>query len=139
MASPRSTACPGWTALRVRSRARVDLVDITGTVEATLPAQAEGALALFTPHTTAALLVNEGEPGLLQDLVAWLERVAPREAAYAHNRVDRNADAHLRAVLLGPSLLVPVAGGRLHLGTWQRLFLAELDGPRSREVLVRLL
>lgn len=128
-----------WQTLQVQSAARIDLVDITARVAALLPAGAEGALVLFTPHTTAALLVNEHEPGLLQDLRAWLERLAPEAEPYVHNRVDDNADAHLRAVALGPSLVVPVAGGRLALGRWQRIFLVELDGPRSRQVRLRLL
>lgn len=128
-----------WETLQVQSTARVDLVDITARVAALLPGGAEGALVLFTPHTTAALLLNEHEPGLLQDLRVWLERLAPAGEPYAHNRVDDNADAHLRAVALGPSLVLPVAQGRLALGRWQRIFLVELDGPRTRQVRLRLL
>jgi len=68
--------------------------------------------------------------------VTWLERAVPREAPYAHNRVDDNADAHLRAILVGHSVTVAVEGGALRLGPWQRVLLVELDGPRTRRLRV---
>lgn len=128
-----------WQTLAVQTSTRIDLVDITDRVAALVPAGAAGALALFVPHTTAALWVNEGEEGLLADFRAWLERSVPSTGPYAHDRVDDNAAAHLRASDLGASQVIPVEAGRLLLGTWQRVFFVELDGPRAREVRVRLL
>ncbi len=130
---------PPWRTLQVRSTARVDLLDITDQVAATLDAGADGAIVVFTPHTTAALLLNEHEDNLREDIRAWLERLAPAGSGYAHNRLDDNADAHLRAIALGSSVVVPVESGRLEVGRWQRIFFVELDGPRTRQVRVRLL
>ena len=128
-----------WGTLEVRSSARLDLIDITDRVTAALPERADGALVLFTPHATAALLLNEHEEHLLGDIRAWLGRAVPEEASYAHNRIDHNADSHLRAIMLGSSLVVPVEEGRLVLGRWQRIFFVDLDGPRARQVRFRLL
>lgn len=130
---------PAWETLELRSRSPLELIDITDRVGAGLPAGSGGAVALFTPHATAALLLNENEEGLQADIRSWLERAVPAAAGYAHDRVDDNAAAHLRAILLGPSLVVPVREGRLSLGQWQRIFFVELDGPRKRQVWVRLL
>jgi secondary thiamine-phosphate synthase enzyme len=130
---------PGWQVLRVRSTARVHLIDITREAAALIPPKADGALILATPHTTAGLLLNEHESGLVRDIEAWMEKVAPSRADYAHNRIDDNADAHLRAIVLGPALVIPVEEGRLALGTWQRVFFVELDGPRDREVRGRVI
>lgn len=128
-----------WETLRVRSSARTDLIDITDRVAAALPERADGALVLFTPHATAGLLLNEHEQQLLGDIRTWLERAVPQDATYAHNHIDDNADSHLRAIVLGSSLVVPVEEGRLALGRWQRIFFVELDGPRPRQVRFRLL
>ncbi len=130
---------PPWETLEVRSRARIELIDITDRIAAGLGPGADGALVLFVPHATAALLLSEHEEHLLSDIRAWLERIAPEGEPYAHNRIDDNADAHLRAITLGSSLLVPVADGRPALGQWQRIFFAELDGPRPRQVRFKLL
>ncbi len=128
-----------WETLRVRSSARTDLIDITDRVAAALPERADGALVLFTPHATAGLLLNEHEQQLLGDIRTWLERAVPQDATYAHNHIDDNANSHLRAIVLGSSLVVPVEEGRLALGRWQRIFFVELDGPRPRQVRFRLL
>ncbi|MDR5694838.1 MAG: secondary thiamine-phosphate synthase enzyme YjbQ [Armatimonadota bacterium] len=127
-----------WHHLTVRSRRRVDLIDVTEEVDSLVRKSEvqEGLVVLYTEHTTAGLFINENEPNLLQDVQRWLEEMVPQDHSYAHNRVDNNADSHLRAILLGSSLSVPLVGGRLGLGQWQRLFLAELDGPRTRRLLV---
>ncbi len=127
-----------WRTVSVRTRARVQIVDITDRVAEACPADASGLAVVVCPHTTAGVCVNEAEPHLLADLERWLERLAPADAAYAHNRVDDNADAHLRAILLGHCVCVPLQGG-LRLGRWQRILLVELDGPRQRDVLVAAL
>lgn len=125
---------PAWQALEVRSSSRVEIIDVTPQLAA-LCARAshrEGILVAFCTHTTAGITVNEAEPKLLDDLRGWLERAVPRRASYAHNDLDDNADAHLRAVLLGHSVCVPVEDGRPVLGPWQRILFVELDGPRRR-------
>lgn len=129
---------PGWQVLRIRSTARVHLIDITREAAGLVPPETSGALILATPHTTAGLLLNEHESGLVRDIEAWMQKLAPSDENYAHNRIDDNADAHLRAIMLGPALVIPVEEGRLALGRWQRVFFVELDGPRDREVRGRL-
>jgi secondary thiamine-phosphate synthase enzyme len=102
-----------------------------------------GYLTVTSRHTTTAITVNENEPRLLEDLVHFLERLAPAGDHYLHNDIHlrecppdepRNAHAHLLAMLLGSSAVVPIVDGALDLGTWQSVFLVELDGPRERTV-----
>jgi secondary thiamine-phosphate synthase enzyme len=119
----------------VRSRRRVEVIDITEAVAAACGPAASGLAVVVVPHTTAGVCLNEAEPQLLADLERWLERTVPTDVPYAHNRIDDNADAHLRAVLLGHCVCVPLEGG-LRLGRWQRILFVELDGPRQREVAV---
>lgn len=124
----------GWEVLEVATTKRVEIKDITAEVTAVCAraAQRDGLLVVVCSHATAGLTLNEGEPKLWADLTALLERLIPQHEAYSHNRADDNADAHLRAMLLGHSVCVPVEGGRPLLGTWQRILLVELDGPRRR-------
>lgn len=123
-----------WEAFEVATSQRVEIKDVTPELTAICEraARQDGVLVVVCGHTTAGLTVNEAEPKLLGDLQRSLERLVPRGDAYAHNTMDDNADAHLRAVLLGHSVCVPVEGGRPVLGTWQRVLLIELDGPRRR-------
>ncbi len=96
-----------------------------------------GILVASVPHTTCGLCVNEDEAGLRDDLIRLATHLVDpleRHGPFHHDRVDDNARAHLTAVLLGPTSTIPVSGGDLRLGTWQSLFLVELDGPRSRRL-----
>jgi secondary thiamine-phosphate synthase enzyme len=97
----------------------------------------DGIVCLSVLHTTCALCLNEDEPGLRRDIQRLAETLLNplRKAGdFLHDRVDNNAQAHLTSVLLSPSMTLPLSGGRIVLGTWQSLFLVELDGPRSRSV-----
>ena len=95
----------------------------------------EGALLVYSPHTTAGVTINENaDPDVVSDMVAALERMVPWEAGYAHG--EGNAAAHVKASLMGSSARVLVTAGRIRLGTWQGIFLCEFDGPRDREVWV---
>lgn len=126
---------PGRMALQVDTTERIDVVDVTSDVASALPAEVDrGVCTVFVPHTTAGVVVNERETRLLSDLEEALERLVPREEAYAHNAIDDNADAHLRAMLLGASVSIPVVDGDLALGTWQSILLVECDGPRTRSL-----
>jgi secondary thiamine-phosphate synthase enzyme len=129
-----------WQTIGVRSTKRTDLLDITDAVSRACGDGAGAGLAVvYCPHTTAGVLIQEAETGLMRDLEAWLARAVPETTAYEHDRVDDNAASHLRAVIAGSSVIVPLTGGRPALGTWQRILFVELDGPRSREVLVGIL
>jgi secondary thiamine-phosphate synthase enzyme len=112
------------------------LVDITERVQAALSQSRPdltGLIAVFIPHTTAGVTINEGaDPSVARDIVEHLRRLAPRDAGYRHS--EGNSDAHIKASLMGSSVLVPVDRGRLRLGTWQSIYLAEFDGPRDRRV-----
>jgi secondary thiamine-phosphate synthase enzyme len=117
----------------VRTDDRLDVVDATDRIEGALPDDAEGTCTVFVRHTTAGVVVNEAESRLLEDVVSFLSDLVPDEG-WAHDRLDGNADSHLRALLLGPSETIPVSGGELDLGTWQSVLLVECDGPRTRTV-----
>ena len=116
-------------------------VDITAPVrEIVRSAGVERGLChVMVLHSTAAVVVNEThDPNIGVDLIRALERAIPERAGWLHDRVDDNAHSHIKAAVLGPSELIPVSRGDLLLGTWQRIMLIELDGPRKRRVSVEL-
>ncbi|MEJ2068498.1 MAG: secondary thiamine-phosphate synthase enzyme YjbQ [Deltaproteobacteria bacterium] len=125
--------------IQVKTRARNELVDITGQVEKVVGESgvAEGICVLAVPHTTAAVTVNENaDPSVKADIITKLSELAPEGDRYRH--MEGNADAHIKATLVGPSETLLVKGGRLSLGTWQGVFFCEFDGPRTRRVIVRV-
>jgi secondary thiamine-phosphate synthase enzyme len=134
--------------LSIRTSEAVEVVDLTARIEAFVGAAAleAGWVNVQSRHTTAGIVVNENEPGLLRDALALLERLAPRGAGYAHDLLHLrpgtppderpNGHSHAKALLLRTAETVNVASGRLQLGTWQRVLLVELDGPREREISV---
>jgi secondary thiamine-phosphate synthase enzyme len=91
-----------------------------------------GVCVISAPHATAAVIANEHENGLMKDILQKIEEQFPKSSRYAHNAIDDNADAHLAAAFLGHSRTFPIVDGKLVRGTWQNIFLVELDGPRSR-------
>jgi secondary thiamine-phosphate synthase enzyme len=127
--------------IEIESRRSTEVVDITSQVQKVVEeSKLEGGLCLvFTLHTTTGIVINEGESGLIQDILNLMSTLVPRGAGYMHDKSDGNAHAHLQAVLLGNSATIPVEKGRLILGTWQRILFLELDGPRRRRVYVRLI
>ena len=123
--------------LAISTDERLSVLDVTDRVADALPADADGTATVFVPHTTAAVTVNEGEPRLLGDIEAGLSELIADEG-WSHDRIDDNADAHLRATLIGPSVTVPVADGDLATGTWQSILFIECDGPRTRSLEVHV-
>jgi secondary thiamine-phosphate synthase enzyme len=126
-----------WQRIAVETRSREELVDVTALVgEAVRRAGVgEGVCCLYVPHTTAGITVNENaDPDVRRDLLAALARLVPRSGPYHHR--EGNADAHVKASLVGHSALIPVQDGRLALGTWQGVFFCEFDGPRRRTLMV---
>ena len=126
-----------------RTQGNNDAVNLTGAVEAEVAASGirDGLAVLFVTGSTAALTTIEYEPGLVEDFKDFFNRLVPQAAAYRHNLTegDQNGHSHIRASLLGPSLTIPVEGGRLALGTWQQIVLLDFDvRPRSREVVVQI-
>ncbi|MDZ7730775.1 MAG: secondary thiamine-phosphate synthase enzyme YjbQ [Natrialbaceae archaeon] len=122
--------------MRVSTPGRQAIVDITDEIDSRLPAAVDdGVCTVFVKHTTAALIVQEAESRLLDDIDRFLTDLVP-ESGHAHDEIDDNAAAHLRATVLGPAVTVPIEAGSIDLGTWQSILLVELDGPRTRTVTV---
>jgi secondary thiamine-phosphate synthase enzyme len=119
---------------------RIELVDLTDKVMAFVRQFKikEGMITLWSMHTTCAVFINEFQRALLVDIKKFLEEMVARDRYYMHNDPDHsdcdrmNADSHLRAMLLGHSLTLQISGGEVVLGQWQRILMAELDGPRAR-------
>jgi len=129
--------------LRLATQGDGDVVDITAEVQQVVSGGPidDGLLTAFVRGSTAAITTMEFEPGGVADLRSLLERLAPAEGDYEHNRLnhDTNSHAHQRASLIGSSEQVPVLGGRLALGTWQQLVLIDFDDrPRERTVIVQV-
>lgn len=125
---------------QVETDAREAMIDITGRLEELLRESGaqSGLMTVYTPHTTTGLTINEGaDPDVRRDILAHLRVMAPRHAGFRH--AEGNSDAHIKATLLGSSVQIIVERGRLVLGTWQRVFLGEFDGPRRRTLHVTIL
>ena len=126
---------------------RIELVDLTKQVMEFVRKFniREGLVSLWSMHTTCALFINEFQTALLSDIRRFLERMVARDAEYMHNDpnhsdCDRmNADSHIRALLLGHNLTLQVSGGEVVLGQWQRILMAELDGPRARSLRIQII
>src|ERR1043166_9163193 len=132
--------------LMISTDQRIELVDLTNRVmefERTFNIR-EGLVSLWSMHTTCALFINEFQTALLSDIKRFLEQMVARDAEWMHNDpnhsdCDRmNADSHIRALLLGHNLTLQVSGGAVVLGQWQRVLMAELDGPRARSLRLQI-
>ncbi|MGE4441922.1 MAG: secondary thiamine-phosphate synthase enzyme YjbQ [Desulfomicrobium sp.] len=126
--------------IQIRTDAREAMLDITPRLEELLAAQgtASGIMTVYTPHTTTGLTINEGaDPDVRRDILAHLRAMVPRNPGFRH--AEGNSDAHIKATIFGSSAQIIIHDGRLLLGTWQRVFLGEFDGPRTRTVWVKIL
>lgn len=126
--------------LEVQTAARVQLIDVTSQVKSFLRAEgvASGILTLYVPHTTCGITINENaDPSVKEDIISVLARLIPPGADYRH--AEGNSDAHIKASLLGSSVMAIVESGSLVLGTWQGIFLAEFDGPRKRSIIMKVI
>ncbi len=125
--------------LEIATSSRAQMVDVTGEVQRAVSESGvqEGFCHIYVPHTTAGIAINENaDPSVAQDILAVLEKMAPRGGSYRH--LEGNADSHVKASIVGSSETVLIEGGRLVLGTWQGLFLCEFDGARRRRLLVKV-
>jgi secondary thiamine-phosphate synthase enzyme len=130
--------------IEVRTKGQGDACDLTEAVQRAVASAGldSGLVTVFVTGSTAGVTTIEFEPGAVADLDRAFERLAPRRGDYAHHLRwgDDNGSSHVRAAMLGPSLTIPVAGGRLTLGTWQQVVLVEFDtGPRDRHVVVQVM
>lgn len=125
--------------LRVASRKHTEFINIDREIQQIVTAAGiqEGAVQVFVPHTTAGVTINENaDPDVVADMALILDRAIPWDAGYAH--AEGNSAAHVKASMMGSSVTVFIEHGRLQLGTWQSIYFCEFDGPRNRQVWVRL-
>jgi secondary thiamine-phosphate synthase enzyme len=126
------------TEFLIRTRTKREMIDLTARVAEVVASAnlAEGLCSVYTPHATAAVIVNENDdPNVCVDVLDALDRLVPA-GIWRHDRVDGNAASHIQAAILGPGETIPIHVGKLCLGTWQAVMLVELDGPRERRVIV---
>jgi secondary thiamine-phosphate synthase enzyme len=125
--------------LHIETHSRVEFKDVTGQIEELIEQSGieSGQCHVFVPHTSAAILINENyDPGLRQDIGEFLKKLAPPNADYHHN--DGNCDSHLKATLIGATRTLLIENRRLLLGRWQGVYFCEFDGPRRRDLYVKL-
>ncbi|MCU0572320.1 MAG: secondary thiamine-phosphate synthase enzyme YjbQ [Syntrophobacteraceae bacterium] len=116
------------------------MVDVTDLVARKIQESGvkSGVCVVYIPHTTAGITVNEGaDPAVMEDFLSTLERLIPWKSSYRHS--EGNAAAHIKAILVGGSVHIIIENGRLILGTWERIFLCEFDGPRTRKIRIKIL
>lgn len=126
--------------VQLSTTSREAMVDITPqlTEAVRLSGVQSGALLVYTPHTTTGLTINEGaDPDVCRDILAHLQRMVPINAGFLH--AEGNSDAHIKASLFGSSVQIIIENGQLQLGAWQRVFLGEFDGPRTRKLWITFL
>lgn len=126
--------------ITVVTNKREETIDITPRVKAAVTRAKidDGIVAISVAHTTAAVFVNENaDPDVQKDVLTALERAVPRDAKYAH--AEGNGPAHIKTVLIGNSVTLPVRDGLVALGTWQGIYFAELDGPRERTATITVI
>ncbi len=124
--------------ITVKTSLRIDMVDITGPVQKEIKKAgvSDGFCVVYVPHTTAGVTINEGaDPAVCHDIITKLNEMVPVNAGYRH--MEGNSDSHIKASIMGSSATVMVENSRLVLGTWQKIFFCEFDGPRSRKVYVK--
>ncbi len=128
--------------LTFRTPKRKEIVPITTEVERIIRASGieEGLALVSAMHITASVIVQDEELGLWQDILEWVEKVAPENPNYLHHRTgEDNGDAHLKNLLLHHQVVLPITRGEIDFGPWQRLFYVEFDGQRSKRVLVKVI
>ena len=121
--------------ITVKTRSRIEMIDITAPVQKELSKSDtdNGFCVVYVPHTSAGITINEGaDPAVCHDILTKLNEMVPPDAGYRH--MEGNSDSHIKASIMGSSVTVMVENGRLVLGTWQKIFFCEFDGPRSRKV-----
>jgi secondary thiamine-phosphate synthase enzyme len=128
--------------LTFTTRREREYVNITDRVEAVVRASGcrEGMVLVSAMHITAGVYVNDAEDGLIQDIDEWLDKLAPSRPDYRHHRTgETNGDSHLKNLLIGHEVILPVTGGKLDLGPWQQVYYAEFDGRRPKRVVIKVM
>lgn len=126
--------------ITIRSSAREQFIDITGLVQGVIDKVGvkEGLCVIYVPHTTAGITINEdADPDVIGDMERHLDKLVPRDGDYRH--IEGNSPAHIKSSLVGHSVTIPIENGKLILGRWQGVFFCEFDGPRNRQVIIKLM
>lgn len=121
---------------------KVEFINITGEVDSRLKKSQikEGFALVSAMHITAGVFVNDAESGLLEDIKEWAEKVAPFNINYRHHRTgETNGDAHLKNLLIGHEVIVPVTNGEFDFGPWQQIYYAEFDGQRRKRLIIKII
>lgn len=116
--------------IKINTSKKFEIIDITSKINELIEIN-EGIISIFSKHSTSAIVVNENESGLLNDIEFILDNLITDKYSYDHDRIDNNARSHLKSFLLSSSECLPIKNKKLELGTWQSVFFVELDGPRS--------
>jgi len=126
----------------ISTKKKQELIDITSKVNSIIAkSKAKSGLCnVFTAHATAAIIINENyDPNICTDLINALNKLVPK-GIWLHDKIDGNADSHIKSAILGPSETIPIRNGELQLGRWQSIMLAELDGPRNdRKIIITVM
>jgi len=123
----------------VKTNSRTEMIDITSKIQNIINETdiKDGICYLYVPHTTAAITINEGaDPSVKKDILQSLNNLIPQDAGYSH--IEGNADSHIKTTLINPCIFVFIKEGKLQIGRWQSIFFCEFDGPRQREVIVKI-
>ncbi|AEB94248.1 MAG: secondary thiamine-phosphate synthase enzyme YjbQ [Metallosphaera sp.] len=123
----------------IKTSSRFQSIDITNEVQNSINNVKDGMAFVVVKHTTCAVILNEAEPGLMDDYLTWMRKLIPTDGEFKHNMIDNNGHAHISSMIIGNSRMVPVRDGKLDLGTWQKIILLEFDGPRTRKVQVKVM
>ena len=122
----------------IKTQKKYELVNITKKVEEIISNIKEGLCLVYVPHATASVIINENyDPNICTDIINFLKEKIP-EGKWLHDKIDGNAAAHIKSAILGPSETIPVKDGKLLLGTWQAVMVADWDGPKKRTVIVQV-
>jgi secondary thiamine-phosphate synthase enzyme len=126
--------------IEISTSRREELIDVTTAVQEVVAAGGvhDGICLIYSPHTTCGMTINEGwDPDVLRDAVRHFRELVPERAGWAH--AEGNSDAHIKTILVGASVQMPISQSRLQLGRWQKVFLCEFDGPRTRQLWLTIL
>jgi len=123
----------------IKTKKREEIIDITEKVKGMVEGKEGKACLVYVPHATCSIIINENyDEAVCKDILTFLKKQIP-QGIWKHDSIDNNADSHIKSSLLGPSQIIPIENGKLLLGTWQGIGLAEFDGPRERKVIIKIL
>ncbi len=122
----------------IKTQKKYEMIDVTEKIQKIVSDINEGICLVYVPHATASVIINENyDPNICTDVINFLKEKIP-EGKWLHDKVDGNAAAHIKSAILGPSETIPVRDGKLLLGTWQAIMIADWDGPKTRKVIVQV-